>query len=370
MSSILITIVAIPVLLWLIARFFLSGKSHAAFDAPAPQLTGKRTEPSTEHNGVVQFMQAAQANGPKLKRDEMLAAMRKQMNAMGENVPFEGEIKSVQIDGLDAEWVVAPGADPDQRLLYLHGGAFTMGSPLSHRAITTEYARRLGVAVLAIDYRLMPEHPRRAGIEDCQAAYRWILENGPDGPAAVKNLLVSGDSAGGNLTLMITAWARDEGLRAADAAIALSPATDSSFTSPTLKANLETDVMLGPLFGQALAKTPRWIMAWSSFISNRISPASPLVSPLQGDLSGLPPTLLHASTAEMLEGDAVRYYNKAVSQGSPVELGMWPFMLHVWHAFVLQMPEAREAFDHIEEFARRCVPSLNKVSPALEGEPV
>ena len=157
---------------------------------------------------------------------------------------------------------------------------------------------------------------------------------------------------------MLSAWARDADERAADAVVALSPATDSTFASPTLKANLETDVMLGPMFGAALAKIPRWIMLWSSLFSNRMLPANPLVSPLQGDLSRLPPTLVHISDAEMLAGDGVRYVNKAVSQGSPAQIGVWPFMLHVWHAFVLQLPEAGEAFDHIEQFVRDHVDDL------------
>lgn len=366
MLDLVLILALVAVLLWAFTRFALRGRSHDQFDQPQPGLTGQRTEPSAEHLQAVSMMQAATAQTPKLGRKEMLQLMRTNMDAMGAGVAVDGDIRTVDIDGLPAEWVLVQGADPDRRMLYLHGGAFTMGSPTSHRAITAEYSRRFGIAVLAIDYRLMPENTRMAGIEDCQKAYRWILENGPDGPGEPDCLLVSGDSAGGNLTLMITAWARDEGLRAADAAIALSPATDGTFTNPKLKANLETDVMLGPMFGQALAKTPRWVMLWTSFLSNRARPINPLVSPLHGDLSNLPPTLLHASTAEMLEGDSVRYANKAQSCGSPVEVALWPFMLHVWHAFVLQLPEAKEAFDHIEGFVHKHVPGLN-MKPATQA---
>ena len=214
------------------------------------------------------------------------------------------------------------------------------------------------MAVLAIDYRLMPEHPRAASIADSQTAYRWIIENGPDGPSPAEVLLVSGDSAGGNLTLMVSSWARDVGLRPADGIIALSPATDSTFESPTLQANLDTDHMLGPVMGKPLARTPRWIMLWATLLSSRMHPANQLLSPLQGDLSNLPPTLLHVSSAEMLAGDSIRYFNKAQAHGSPVAIGVWPFMLHVWHVFVQHMPESSEAFDHIEAFLREHVLAL------------
>lgn len=346
------------VMSWAFARWVLRGKPHEQFDHPQPEVTGERAKPSAEHQQVAASVRTATAQTLTVGRKELLPLMRKTADAMGAGVPVDGEVRAVDIAGLSAEWVLVKGADPDCRMLYLHGGAFTMGSRVSHRAITTEYSRRLGVAVLAIDYRLMPENSRRAGIEDCQNAYRWILENGPVGPGEPRCLLISGDSAGGNLTLMTIAWARDERLRAPDAAIALSPATDGTFTNPKLKANLETDLMLGPMFGRVLERTPQWLMLWSSFWSNRMMPANPLVSPLHGDLRNLPPTLLHASTAEMLEGDSVRYANKARSCGSPVEVALWPFMLHVWHAFVLHLPEAQEAFDHIEAFARKHVKAL------------
>lgn len=358
MTTTLLIIAIIPIALWLATRFVLDGERLDQYDTPQPELTGQRTEPSDAHHGVVAMFRAGTATAPRRSRKAMLTYLRGQMDAMGDDVVFEGEFRAVDAGGVAAEWVLAPGADTARRLLYIHGGAFTMGSPRSHRAITTEYARRLRVAVLAIDYRLMPEHSRNAGIADCQTAYRWLLENGPEGASPPTCLIVSGDSAGGNLTLMLTAWARNSGLRAADAAVALSPATDSTFSSPTLKANLETDVMLGPMFGNALARLPRWVMLWASLAGNRMRPSNPLVSPAMGDLSRLPPTLIHISSAEMLAGDGVRYRNKAVSQGSQVEIGTWPFMLHVWHAFVLHLPEAREAFDHIEAFLRRNVPTL------------
>jgi epsilon-lactone hydrolase len=211
--------------------------------------------------------------------------------------------------------------------------------------------------VLAIDYRLMPEHRRSDGIDDCRTAYRWILDNGPDGENGPPDaLFVAGDSAGGNLTLMLTAWARDAGLRAVDGAVALSPATDSTFGSPSLTTNVATDPMLGPIF-RSMARVPRWLMLWFAVLTNRASPRNPQLSPVYGDLAGLPPTLVQASEDEILIDDARRYANKARAAGSPVELETWHGMVHVWQIFVTTLPEARDAFDEIGAFFERCAPT-------------
>lgn len=348
----LILIIGVAALLWLGARTFLQGKSHAQYDSPQHPPAGTRDEPSPAHHEAVRrLMEGAAALPSTTGRAARLKHFRALMDEMGASLDIESAVTATDAGGVPAEWVVAPGADADRRLLYLHGGAFTMGSAVSHRAITNEYSRRLGVAVLAIDYRLMPEHKRQDCISDCQAAYRWILDNGPAGPAPVDKLVVSGDSAGGNLTLMLIAWARDQGLRAADAAIALSPATDATLASPSLLANAATDVMLGPMFGR-FARLPQPVILWLSLLGTRINPSNPLVSPLHGDLKNLPPLLVQASTAEMLLDDGVRYVNKANAQNSSATLATWPFMLHVWQIFVREMPEAQEAFDQIETFVK------------------
>ena len=307
-----------------------------------------------------------------VSRKEQLKVMRESMDALGEEVDFEGQIIPVESGGIRGEWVVAPGADPARRILYIHGGAYVAGSPLSHRAITTEYARRHGGAVFALDYRLMPEHPRQAGIDDCRAAYRWILDTGPEGPGRATEVFVSGDSAGGNLSLSLSNWIRDQGLSRPNGVIALSPATDATLSSPSLKDNLETDHMLGPLFG-FMTRIPRFLLRLYALFNARIPPSHPNVSPVFADLSDLPPTLVHVSAQEMLLDDAVRYVNKARVQGSPVELQAWGHrsrqpkraskspvelqawghMLHVWHIFVSQdMEEAAQAFDQIERFMK------------------
>lgn len=331
--------------------FMLRGESLGAYDNPRPQPLNAGSEPSKAHFEAVSLLgdlnQSVDASG---SRRDQVAAMRRAMDALGAEVRFEGTIRPVDESGIRGEWVLAPGADPRKRLLYIHGGAFVAGSPLSHRAITAEYARRYGGAVFALDYRLMPEYPRQAGIDDCRAAYRWILDTGPEGPGRAREVFISGDSAGGNLSLALSSWIRDRGLPAPNGVIALSPATDNTFASPSMKSNIETDYMLGPLFGK-LARVPKFILRLGALFTNRIPPRHPSVSPVYGDLAGLPPTLVHVSAQEMLLDDAVRYVNKARAQGSPVELQAWGNMLHVWHIFVSRdMQEARHAFDQIERF--------------------
>ena len=234
-------------------------------------------------------------------------------------------------------------------MLYIHGGGFVLGSPKSHRTLTHRFSALTGAAVLAVDYRLMPEHSRMAGIEDCRNAYRWMLENGPHGPEPARVVFIAGDSAGGNLTLSLVAWVRDQGLRQPDAAVALSPLTDSTLGSPSLKANQRTDAMLGPLLGP-LTRVPRVLLLWASWFQNRVNPRNPLVSPVFGDLSGLPPVLIHASEAEMLIDDCRRYVNRARAAGSPVALQTWHHVVHVWHIFNPELAEAREALAHIGRF--------------------
>ena len=336
-----------------ITFFYLRGENLRAFDEPRPRHFGQESEPSAEHQAVVDSMGelAAQSSGGGSKKDQ-LKQMRAYLDDMGKDVVFDGEIIPVNEGQVRGEWVVAAGADPARRMLYIHGGAWIMGSPLSHRAITTHYAKLLGGAVFSLDYRLMPENTRQAGIDDCRNAWEWLLENGPQGPLAADRLFVSGDSAGGNLTLSLLTWIRDQGLRAPDAAVALSPATDGTFTSPSLKDNVDSDHMLGPQFGK-LNRIPNSILNWSAWATNRIPPSSPAVSPVFGDLSGLPPTLVHASAAEMLLDDAVRYANKAREAGSPVEIQTWQHMVHVWHIFVADLPEAQQAFAEIDRFLKR-----------------
>ena len=343
---------------WLLIRHFLKGPSLLAYDDPPPtHSAGARDQTSPEHQEAVRRMERGSMEIRAVSRKQRLEAVRRVM-AQGFCEPpllagdTEYRIQAANVGGVPGEWILGPDSDPDRRLLYLHGGSFISGCPHGHRVITTQLARVSGTAVLALDYRLMPEHSRRDIIADCQTGYRWLLDHSPAGLAPVRELWVAGDSAGGNLTLMLIAWARDEGLRPANGALAISPGTDMTLSSPTLKTNLKTDLMLGPSL-KWLVSAPQSIRLLLVGIMNRMVPHNPLISPVFGNLSGLPPVLIQVSTAEMMLGDAWRYVNKARAAGSRVELETWPGMLHVWHLFEPILPEAQQAFERIGRFVER-----------------
>ena len=340
----------VNLLAWLGATLWLKGPDLTQFDNPVGDRFSRGDQASDEVRSVVASFSRIKSvlkNVPLRKR---VSALRAYMDSMFATRDFTGfSFVPVHCDGVPAEWVQTPGSDGNRRTLYIHGGAFTMGSPLSHRTVTTRIAAMTGGAVLAVDYRLMPEHKRRAGIDDCVASYRWMLDHGPTGPAPAESVVVAGDSAGGNLTLVLIAWARDHGLRIPDAGVALSPLTDSTFASPSFKAHVKSDALLGPLFG-TMTKLPRYLLLWASLFQTRINPRNPLVSPLYGDLAGLPPILVQVGAQEMLRDDARRYVNRAQAAGSPVRLQSWDHVMHVWQIFNPELTEAREALDEIDRF--------------------
>jgi epsilon-lactone hydrolase len=347
--------VACGAVVWAVAAFYLSGEDLSAFDRATGERFSTGPAPSAALGAVVASLGGIGNALRGVPRRRHTAVMRDYMDRMFAGRELDASFTPVDCAGVPGEWVRAPGADGARRTLYIHGGAYIMGSPRSHRTLTSRFSALTGGAVLAIDYRLMPEHPRRAGIEDCRSAYRWMLENGPDGREPAQAVFVAGDSAGGNLTLSLIAWVRDQGLRAPDAAVALSPATDGTLASPSLKANLHTDAMLGPLFG-TLTRVPRTLLLWTGWIQTRIRPCDPVVSPVYGDLSNLPPVLVHASEAEMLLDDSRRYVNRAQAAGSPVRLQTWSHVVHVWQIFNPELPEANEALEEIRKFLAAASP--------------
>ncbi len=328
--------------------FFIRRKrsTRDEIEAPPPQQHDDARQKVLE---IVQGMHAA-ADG--LHGFARVKALRTYMDSMSDGLELASDIRSPGSGSPKGEWVMAPGAKPERRILYIHGGSWIAGSPKSHRAITDRLSRLTQACVFAIDYRLMPENRYLDGIIDCQNAYRWILDNGPDGEAKADFLVVAGDSAGGSHTLGLIAWIRDQGLQAPTAAIALSPSTELMLTSLGSRANLESDVMLGPTV-KKMARIPMPLLWWGTVLGMRVLPTSPMASPLRGRLHGLPPTLIHVSESELLLENAKRYVEKARAAGSPVELETWPNMVHVWHLFTPLLPEAEEAFEHIGAFLNR-----------------
>lgn len=340
----------------LFTKFALMGKNLSRYDRDWPPTF--ETDPKSEGQQAVKnylienFLAPASGGGSMM---EKLQTKRDRFESTGLNRKFDAKFKedNAHFAGqtIPGEWTLAKNAHPDRRILYIHGGAFTVGSAISHRAITTNLSKKTGCAVFAPNYRLMPENGRLASVEDCQIAYRWICGNGPDGPSEIEKLAVIGDSAGGNLTLVMAQWARDNQARPADAIVGISALTDSVYTSPSIRENFETDIMLQPLV-KPLMKIPTPVLAWISWTKLKIKPKDPIISPVRGDLSGLPPTLLHASSHEMVYDDSVRYVVKAKEQGGDATLQSWSHLCHVWHIFDEMLPEAHQALDEIRAFLK------------------
>lgn len=353
--DLLIFFVSLVVVFWAFERFYLRGRSSARYTLP--------TDPD-----VVRVFTGEQGSGPQQKAvidtvkklasqisaatdKHQLKTARAIFDSISDGRNYVSEFIPVDAGGVPAEWVIAPGADPERRVLYIHGGGFIMGCPKSHRTITSKFSEITGSAVLSIDYRLMPEHGQMDCIEDCRTAYQWILENGPDGRTETRQLFVAGDSAGGNLSLSLAAWVRDNKLHAPDAVVALSPLTDITFSGASFRENESTDIMLKPMIGK-LNRLPQFVKSWWVVWTYHVRPGNPVVSPLLGDLSNLPPTLVQASEAEMLLDDARRYVSKAHASGSKVKLQTWADMVHIWQIFDPQLPQAGQAFSEIGKFLK------------------
>jgi monoterpene epsilon-lactone hydrolase len=238
-----------------------------------------------------------------------------------------------------AHRITTPASQPDQHVLYLHGGGYRAGALICYRHLTWRIASATHASVLAIDYRLAPEHPFPAALDDAISAYRWMVAEGAD----PRRCAVIGDSAGGGLALAMLLRLRDEGFPTPAAATVISPWTDLALTGASLHRNARSDPMLNAgdlpmLVAEYLAGT---------------DPRNPYASPLYGDPVGLPPVLIQVGSDEILHDDAVRMAERLRSAGCRVELEIWPRMPHAWHLFVPVLPEAHRAIRRIGDFVRR-----------------
>ena len=221
-------------------------------------------------------------------------------------IPEEIKIEAVNVGEVPAEWQIVPGAAEEKILLYIHGSAMVVMSPKTHRRLTLEIAKATNMRVLSIDYRLAPEHPFPAGLEDCVNSYKWLLSKG----FKPENIIIAGDSAGGNLTLASLLKLKDEEIPLPSAAIILSPSTDSTEESNTFYENAETD---------ALASGGILPLCVPAYLAGK-DPYNPLISPLFGKLEGLPPLLIQVSKSEILYDHATRLFNRAKDANMDVTL--------------------------------------------------
>ncbi len=252
-------------------------------------------------------------------------------------VPDSVAREEITLAGRPAERLRAPGGDGSRAVLYLHGGAYCIGSIRTHRSLAARIALASGADVFLLDYRLAPEHPFPAAIEDAAAAYRAILAQG----YAPAKLCVAGDSAGGGLTVATLLTLRDAGDPLPAAAVCLSPWLDLEGTGVSVKAHAARDPMLTE---KGLHETARLYLAGAN-------PRDGRASPIHADLAGLPPFLVHVGTAEIIMDDGTRFAERARAAGVDVTLEVWDDMIHVWHSFPM-LAEARAAVEKVGAFIR------------------
>lgn len=237
-----------------------------------------------------------------------------------------------------AEWLRPPGTRADAAVLYLHGGGYTIGSPRSHRHLAAAIARAAGTSALLPDYRLAPEHPFPAALDDALAAYRWLLERG----LAPERIVVAGDSAGGGLAVATLLALRDRGLPQPAAGVCISPWVDLTCSGATYATKAAVDPIV----------TREGVGAMAQAYVGAGDPKAPLVSPLYADLAGLPPLLIQVGSDEVLLDDALGLSERARAAGVDVKVEEWPDMVHVWHWFLPMLDEAERAIAVIGEFVR------------------
>jgi monoterpene epsilon-lactone hydrolase len=272
-----------------------------------------------------------------------LAALRQCMATRREPADPAVECRRVDVEGIPAEWVLAPGADPQVRLLYLHGGGYVSGSGAYYLPLAAHLSAAARCAVLLPDYRLAPEHPFPAGLEDCVQAHQWLAATGPEGAAPARATFVAGDSAGGGLTLATLLALRDRGLPLPRAGIALSPFTDLTLSG----ASTSSEAGLDPIMD------PRCLPHFVALYAPPAAVRDPLASPLFADYAGLPPLLVQVGEHEIIRDDSVRVAERVRAAGVEVTLEVWEGMFHVFQSHEPLLPEAREAVEHMVAVVRR-----------------
>ncbi|OFW56698.1 MAG: hypothetical protein A2W01_02810 [Candidatus Solincola sediminis] len=245
------------------------------------------------------------------------------------------ESHTCDANGVNAEWLVPKDSGNDTAILYLHGGGYVLGSIKSHRAFVGTIAAAAQSPTFIINYRLAPEWPFPAALEDAVASYKWLLAEG----FTPENIVIAGDSAGGGLSVATLISLRDSHDPLPAGAMLISPWTDLALDGDSIDALARKDPMLTRY---QLATTAQMYLGGTDA-------SNPLVSPIHGDLTGLPPLCIHVGTCERLLDDSRRLAERAREDGVEVELEIWDGMFHVWHSMTL-MPESRAAVRKLGEF--------------------
>lgn len=297
--------------------------------------------PSDAHQSVVAALKESGLLGNSDDGEPDVAALRANMeNLTAANpLPDGANCSKTSAAGVPAEWIDVTNGDPNKVLLYLHGGGYILGSIATHRVLAARIAEASGTRCLIIDYRLAPEHPFPAAVEDATAAYGFLLEQG----VAPENIAIGGDSAGGGLTFATLVALKDAGTALPSAAFALSPWVDLEGTGESMDTKAAVDPMI----------SRREIDMMGGLYLAGADPRTPLAAPLYADLSGLPPMLVQVGTAETLLDDAIRITARAKEAGVSIELEAFEDLIHVFQAFAPIVPESLEAIEKIGAFVKQ-----------------
>jgi acetyl esterase/lipase len=285
---------------------------------------------------IVDMMRARPANP-----DATIEELRQGFESVTQLLPLAPDVRveRAEAGGIPAEWVAAPGAAAERVVLYLHGGGYAIGSVNTHRELASRLSRASGARALTIDYRLAPEHPHPAAVDDAVAAYHWLLDEAGIAPGRI---VVAGDSAGGGLTVATLLAVRDAGLPAPAAGVCISPWVDLEGTGESMTTRADHDPIVQR---EGLRRMAEWYLGAAH-------PRTPLAAPLHADLEGLPPLLVQVGTAETLLDDAARLAARAKDAGVDVTYEPWEDMIHVWHLFAAMLPEGDEAIARIGAYVR------------------
>ena len=289
--------------------------------------------------GIEKLMQTLRERG--LPDGLSLDERRARMEDIGTRFPApqRASINPVKIAERPAEWVCDPDTDDGRVMLYVHGGGYVQGSLASHRNLVFEIARSMKGKVLNLDYRLAPEHPFPAAVEDTVNAWAELLEMGID----PKKASFGGDSAGGGLVIAALVSARDKGLPMPSCACCISPWTDLVGSGRTM----DTKALEDPMVNRAALEF------FSDFYADKEDKSHPLISPLFANLAGLPPLLIQVGTAETLLDDSRRLATRARYAGVDVSYAEWEGMPHIWHIFAPLLEKSRKAIIELGEFVER-----------------
>ena len=270
------------------------------------------------------------------------AERRQRLDEVGAHWPVADDVKltPVDLDGAPAEWSIAPGADESRALMFFHGGGYCSGSIASHRRMVTEAGRAGGLRTLAVGYRLAPEHPFPAALNDALTAWRHLRREGY--PA--RRIAVGGDSAGANLTLALAGELKRAGEPLPGCLWLVSPWTDLAMSGATLASKSEVDPLIHKAYLEELA---------AAYAPSDMDRKDPRLSPLYADLKGFPPTLVQVGSAETLLDDAVRLAAAAGAADVPVTLEIWPHMIHAWPLWNAALEPGRRALAQCGAFLRK-----------------